>query len=83
MNKDGKSVREIKQAVYALLHRSQDATPQERERIESELGEILLYIVRTANRLGINLTAAAEKRLEETISRAPTLVKPMPKAEDP
>ena len=76
-------MREIKQAIYALLHRSQDASPGERGRIESELGEIMLYIVRTANRMGINLTAAAEKRLEETISRAPTLVKPVPKAEDP
>ena len=75
-------MKDIKQAIHELMHRSLNGRPGEKERVEAELGEIMLYIVRLANRLGINLAVAAEKSLHETINRGPKLVKPLPKGRD-
>jgi CheY-like chemotaxis protein len=48
--------------------------PRDRERVEAELGDILLYLVRTANRLGIDLVNAAGKRLSHDATHLPQSV---------
>jgi CheY-like chemotaxis protein len=62
---------EAKQALFLLFRRLRGLPPQERERVEAEIAEILLYIVRTANRFGINLAAVAGRQLAHDAKRQP------------
>jgi CheY-like chemotaxis protein len=48
---------EAKQAIHSLVRRLNDLAAHDRDRVEAEYGEILLYLIRTANRLGIDLQA--------------------------
>jgi CheY-like chemotaxis protein len=50
-----------KQALQSLVRRWRGVPPQDRERVEAELGEILVYLIRAANRVGIELEATARK----------------------
>jgi len=53
---------DAKQAIHTLVKRHH-GVPHDRGRLEVELAEILLYLLRTANRVGIDLAAAADKRV--------------------
>ena len=48
---------EAKQALHGLVSRWRGLPPHERKRVEAELGEILVYLIRAANRVGIDLVA--------------------------
>ncbi len=54
---------EAKQAIHSLVKRLHEISAHDRERVEAEFGDILLYLIRTANRHGIDLMASAGKRL--------------------
>ena len=65
---------EAKRALYSLIQRLESSAPQDRGRVEQELGEILLYLIRTANRFGIDLVATAGKRLAHDVRQLPKSV---------
>jgi CheY-like chemotaxis protein len=65
---------EAKQALFHLFKRLRALPPQERGRVEAEIAELLLYIVRTANRFGINLAAVAGRQLAHDAARQPRAV---------
>jgi CheY-like chemotaxis protein len=65
---------EAKQALRSLANRLQETLPDGRERAESELAEILVYLIRLANRSGLDLVAAADRKVHRDIERLPTLV---------
>jgi hypothetical protein len=52
---------QAKHALHSLVRRWRGLPPQDRERVEAELGEILVYLIRAANRVGIELEATASK----------------------
>lgn len=52
---------QAKHALQGLIRRWSDLPPQDRERVEAELGEILVYLIRAANRVGIELEATTSK----------------------
>ena len=65
---------EAKRALHSLVTRLQGLPPHERERAEVELGEILLYLIRLANRLGVDLVVAASKRIAYAAEHLPESV---------
>jgi len=77
-NKDGGAhtmhLSAAKQTLHALANRLHGTLPDGRDRVESDLAEILLYLIRLANRFGIDLAAAADKRLQHDTEHQPTLV---------
>jgi len=54
---------EAKQALQSLVRRLTGLPPQDRERVEFEFAEILLYLIRAADQLGIDPVVAASKRI--------------------
>lgn len=54
---------EVKQALRHLFRRLQGRPPQDRDNVDAAYGEVLLYLIRTAHRLGIDLGAIARKRM--------------------
>lgn len=65
---------EAKQALHSLVRRLQHLPARDRERVEIELAEILLYLIRTANRLGIDLVASTTKRIAHDAKHQPRSV---------
>ena len=65
---------EAKQALHSLVRRLQRVPARDRERAEIELAEILLYLIRTANRLGIDLVASTTKRIAHAAKHQPRSV---------
>jgi two-component system, response regulator PdtaR len=65
---------EAKQALHALANRLHDAVPDRRERAESELAELLLYLIRVANRSGLDLMAAAGRKVQRDSGLMPQLM---------
>jgi CheY-like chemotaxis protein/NTP pyrophosphatase (non-canonical NTP hydrolase) len=63
-----------KQAIYELVNRWRSLVAHDRERAEAELGDILLYLIRRANRAGIDLVAAATEQLSRDADRLPSCV---------
>ena len=62
---------EAKQAIHSLIKRLHELSAHDRERVEAEFGEILLYMIRTANRFGIDLVASAGKQLQHDARHQP------------
>jgi CheY-like chemotaxis protein len=56
---------EAKQALQSLVRRWRALPPQERERVEAELGEVLVYLIRAANRAGIELEATDARAADQ------------------
>ena len=48
-----------------------DWTEAEKERLGEELSDVLYYTVRLADRCGIDLAAAAERKMEQNIAKYP------------
>ena len=46
-------------------------TPEKRAEVAEELADILIYLIRAADKLGVDLIAAAEKKLEINEARYP------------
>ncbi len=46
---------QAKHALHSLVRRWRGLPAQDRERVQAELGEILVYLIRAANRIGIEL----------------------------
>jgi CheY-like chemotaxis protein len=67
---------DAKQVLRSLSDRLHDLLPEGRERAESELGQVLLYLIRLANRSGIDLVAAADRCMRQDVERQPRLVPP-------
>lgn len=62
---------EAKQAIHSLVKRLHDMSAHDRQRVEAEFGDILLYLIRTANRYGIDLMASAGKQLARDARHQP------------
>ncbi len=60
-------------AEFQWLTAAQSAapSPQQLERIHAEAADVLIYLVRLADRLGFDLLAAAGAKLEENARRYP------------
>lgn len=58
---------------FQWLSPEESAAPDDarRERIESELADVLIYLVRLSDRLGVDLVAAAWRKLEDNRRRYP------------
>lgn len=69
---------EAKEALRALANRLQDTLPHGRERAESELAEVLLYLIRVANRSGLDLMAAADRKVQRDVGLLPQAVPNVP-----
>lgn len=55
-----------------------------REQLERELGDLLLYLVRIAERLNVDLISAGQRQVERVAALSPVLVpKSFPKSDDP
>jgi CheY-like chemotaxis protein len=54
---------EVKQALDTLIARLLTVAQHDRERVEAEFGEVLHYLLRTGDRLGINLAAERPPRI--------------------
>jgi CheY-like chemotaxis protein len=54
---------EVKQALQSLVQRLGVLPPHERERAQAEFGEILVCLIQTASRLGIDLVATHRPRI--------------------
>jgi NTP pyrophosphatase (non-canonical NTP hydrolase) len=65
---------EVKQAIHAFAHGLSESLPTRLEHAESQMAELLLYLVRLSNRLGIDLLEAAQKKVDADSDRQPTLV---------
>ena len=65
---------EAKQAIHSLVKRLHELSGHDRDRVEAEFGEILLYLIRTANRVGIDLMASAGKQLAHDARHHPRSV---------
>jgi NTP pyrophosphatase (non-canonical NTP hydrolase) len=65
---------EVKRAIHAFARGLSESQPARLDHAESQMAELLLYLVRLSNRLGINLFEAAQKKVEADSSRQPTLV---------
>jgi CheY-like chemotaxis protein len=52
---------ELKQALRHVFRRQIDVHPRDRERLEADFGELLLYLVSTADRFGVDLLANARQ----------------------
>jgi CheY-like chemotaxis protein len=63
-----------KRALHSLVSRWQGLPPHERERVEAELAEILLYLIRAANRFGIDLVAVTSRRIAQDAEHQPRAV---------
>lgn len=63
-----------KEALHGLVRRLHGLLPHDRERVEAELAEILLYLIRTSNRVGIDLVAAAGKQISHDARNRPVAV---------
>jgi len=63
-----------KRALHSLVRRWQGLPPHERQRVEAELAEILLYLIRAANRFGIDLVAVTSKRIAHDAQHQPRAV---------
>jgi len=75
-------ISEAKQALRTLADRLQDTLPEGRERAESDLAEILLYLIRLANRSGLDLVAAADRKVQHDAQQGPRPVADAADAED-
>jgi NTP pyrophosphatase (non-canonical NTP hydrolase) len=64
---------EVKKAIHSLQLKAGDGGEIETGVIKSELAEVLLYIVRLANRLGIDLIEEVDKKLIESANTMPKL----------
>ena len=65
------SVAAIKQLLSAY---ADECTGVPRELVEREFGDLLLYLVRLAGRLDLDLIEAGQKQLADTPRAAPRLV---------
>jgi CheY-like chemotaxis protein len=65
---------EAKQAIHSLVKRLHDMSAHDRQRVEAEFGDILLYLIRTANRHGIDLMASAGRQLARDGRQQPKAV---------
>jgi CheY-like chemotaxis protein len=63
-----------KQAIYSLVRRLDGLGPEDRERMEAELAEILLYLIRSANRVGVDLVAVACQQIVRDAKSQPSAV---------
>ena len=63
-----------KQALRELAHRLQNSLPAGRQRAESEMAEMLVYLIRLANRHGLDLAEAAGRAVERDTQRQPRLI---------
>ena len=70
------SVAAIKQLLDAYAAACAGAP---REQVEKEFGELLLYLVRLADRLEFDLIAAGEKHIARLAQNSPRLVPPRAK----
>ncbi len=50
---------------------SGDLPPEKRAAVEDEMADVLIYLVRLADRLGVDLLAAAERKMERNGDRYP------------
>lgn len=67
-------ITDAKQALRDLAHRLQDSLPEGREEAEAAMADVLLYLIRLANRNGLDLAAAADRAVERDTGRLPKLV---------
>jgi hypothetical protein len=65
---------EVKQAIHAFAYGLSETLPARIETAESQMAELLLYLVRLSNRLGINLLEAAQKKIDEDTGKQPKIV---------
>jgi CheY-like chemotaxis protein len=68
------AVTDAKQALRDLAHRLQDTLPEGREAAEAAMADVLLYLIRLANRNGLDLAAAADRAVQRDTGRLPQLI---------
>jgi NTP pyrophosphatase (non-canonical NTP hydrolase) len=57
---------------HATAHSS---TPERREALATELADLMLYLIRLADRHGVDLVEASQQKLETDAARRPKLIK--------
>lgn len=50
---------------------SDDLSPERLDRVRAEMADVLLYLVRLADRLNVDLVEAAERKLDENAGKYP------------
>lgn len=64
--------------IKALLQQHAAAystTPERREALATELADLMLYLIRLADRHGVDLVEASQQKLETDAARQPKLIK--------
>jgi len=61
----------VEQFQWLTPEQSEQPDPERRRRIEAELADILIYLVRLADRLEIDLPAAVATKIEHNRSKYP------------
>lgn len=61
----------VEQFQWITPEQSEQPDPERRQRIEAELADILIYLVRLADRLEIDLAAAVSSKIEHNRRKYP------------
>jgi NTP pyrophosphatase (non-canonical NTP hydrolase) len=64
---------EIK-AVLQQHATAHSTTPERREALATELADLMLYLIRLADRHGVDLVEASQQKLETDAARRPKLI---------
>lgn len=71
MNRTIKNLQTVKQALHDFaLHRGNAPL----EQLEREFGELFLYLMRLADKLEVDLIAAADKCIQHRATQSPVLI---------
>lgn len=57
--------------LWLSEEKSQNLSPETLRKVELELGDVFIYLVRLADRLGINLIEAADRKIEINAKKYP------------
>lgn len=61
----------VEEFQWLDLEESADPGPEQRRRMEREIADVLIYLVRLADKLGVNLPAAVEEKLADNECKYP------------
>lgn len=61
----------LEEFQWLTAEESHDPEPERRQRIEAEMADVLIYLVRLADRLSVNLPAAVQAKLVENGRKYP------------
>jgi hypothetical protein len=64
-------LRSVKKTLHDFAFNRAEAP---RERLEGEFGELLLYLIRLADKVGVDIIAAGEKQIQQRGAHSPVLV---------